>query len=155
MVEVAIKLARAVKRRCLAKTLNTGGLEVQVGKGIRTTIVGVAIVGALLMGAQVATAKWHKKPTCESTYETFGQAYLNTWCVGCHTSHKNDFVRRQGAPADANFDTAEFLALKKAAILSMVADKKLMPPGFTRPTAEENEKLVAWLNCEFPDSDKK
>jgi hypothetical protein len=50
------------------------------------------------------------------TYENFGQGFVHTWCLPCHTSVLDaDDPRRQCAQPDVNFDTyAEVSALRLA-----------------------------------------
>jgi len=109
------------------------------------------LVVAALFFAQAGTAKWQPKPQCKDTHENFGKAFIKQWCARCHGADRAGLLRRQGAPDDAVFDTAEKVAGAKNAIIKMVEETKLMPPGLQRPAAADIERFAASLRCEFPD----
>lgn len=83
------------------------------------------------------------------TYDTFGRGFLATYCDGCHGSAVTD-ERRQGAPVEVAFDTAEGAQMYADRILARTA-----PPDGSAPTMpavggvteEDRERLVVWLTC--------
>ncbi|HTE51774.1 MAG TPA: hypothetical protein VK698_13060 [Kofleriaceae bacterium] len=87
----------------------------------------------------------------ELTYQNFGHAFLEDYCLRCHSEHVLGDAR-EGAPIDHNFDT---LAECKLAANHMDqragsgpnATNELMPPGDPSPTQEEREQMSLWLAC--------
>lgn len=76
----------------------------------------------------------------ELTYEDFGEDFIDTYCIACHTGDEPV----GGFPLDTLDDIAEH----KAEIIEQVVVAKEMPPkGSKAPTAGEREMLEAWLDC--------
>ncbi len=95
--------------------------------------------------------------TCPSgstlTYETFGNDFMQSYCIECHASDLPP-AERMGAPTDANFDSFEGI-LDKAdeidlrAAAGPDATNTFMPPSDQpQPTEAERMQLGEWLACE-------
>jgi len=88
---------------------------------------------------------------CETstlTYENYGQPYLLTWCVPCHSSELTE-EERQDAPLDANYETLQGVLdhLDKIEVLAVNSDE--MPP-VGGPEEEEQELFGEWILCGAP-----
>ncbi len=78
------------------------------------------------------------------TWDGFAQGFLTTHCQGCHASTSPD---RHDAPENVIFDTEEdALAWKERILVTAGTEPYTMPPA-GGPTAEDRERLVAWLTC--------
>jgi len=87
------------------------------------------------------------------TYESFGQGFVESYCVRCHSSELEGEARN-GATVDHDFDSlegilgvAEHIDLYAAA--GPDAANTVMPPDGDKPSLEEREKLGQWLACEL------
>jgi uncharacterized membrane protein len=111
---------------------------------------------AIFFGAMaalwVAAAAWQMvfaaDKTCDLTYDNFGRAFMQKYCVACHDSAKAA-ADRNGAPDKVNFDTAAGVKKAKSDIVKWVIRESQMPPEPPRPTDDEKTKLKAWLTCEY------
>lgn len=90
----------------------------------------------------------------ELSYETFGRAFMQSYCLTCHTAERGG-AARHGAPSDHNFDTldeihehAHHIALAAAAGPDAV--NMAMPPGQDGPSRAERLLLGEWLACGAP-----
>lgn len=88
------------------------------------------------------------------TYANFGQAFMDSYCLRCHSSTLTG-GGRIGAPANINFDTqAEIQALAELIDEEAAAGPDNvntdMPPSAPRPTQDERLKLGEWLACGAP-----
>jgi hypothetical protein len=84
------------------------------------------------------------------TYNNFGGAFLNNYCTSCHHS-QIPAEDRQGAPLEANFDSAYLAQVWRASIiLKAIGEAPTMPPSQSVPTQERRE-LSEWLNCGAPE----
>jgi hypothetical protein len=95
-------------------------------------------------------------PAENLTYETFGRAFMESYCVRCHSS-KLTGAARNGATVDHDFDTfigvfnvAEHIDENAAAGPDAV--NTAMPPDGPKPTLEERQKLGKWLACVVADA---
>lgn len=80
------------------------------------------------------------------SYDNFGAGLLELHCTGCHGSLVPT-ERREGAPANVNFDTYEgVLAWADRIEARAVPDEADMPPG-GGPSAEDRALLGEWLDC--------
>ncbi|MBX2799348.1 MAG: hypothetical protein KTR31_16855 [Myxococcales bacterium] len=83
------------------------------------------------------------------TWETFGDAYMTSWCTSCHHPALQDTLRG-GAPAGMNFDTYDEVAALEVLIRSSATGEQArMPPG-GGPTAAQRDRLLQWLDCGLP-----
>jgi hypothetical protein len=99
-------------------------------------------------GDDESTAAQPEEPCGENTplvsWDTFGQAFLSTYCQGCHASTAPD---RQSAPDSVVFDTEEDALMFKEFILTVATgDTPTMPPN-GGPTEDDRERLSVWLTC--------
>ena len=88
------------------------------------------------------------------TYENFGQQFVSTYCLRCH-SVDVEGDDREDAPSDHNFDTrfeCEALAdhMDQKAGSGPDSTNEEMPPSAPRPTTEERAMLSEWLACGAP-----
>lgn len=75
----------------------------------------------------------------ELTYELFGQAYLESYCVSCHGSP----VVQNGVRLDS---LANVIKNKKKA-RSEVTSKGMPPRGATAPSSAERAMFAQWIDC--------
>jgi uncharacterized membrane protein len=88
------------------------------------------------------------------TYASFGQAFFDSYCQGCHGSTVTG-AARMNAPANTTFDMVEDIRLHSHHIDEMAAAgpaavNTLMPPGAPLPTEAERLQLGEWLACQAP-----
>ncbi len=84
----------------------------------------------------------------QETWETIGQPFTLTYCTGCHAAALTGDARR-GAPEGVDLDTLADAQSWAARLRTRVIEERDMPPG-GGPTAEEYERLAAWLDCGAP-----
>jgi hypothetical protein len=102
----------------------------------------------------IGTPSGAKCPTDNKpTYDTFGKAFMDDYCVRCHSS-KLKGAARNDAPEGHDFDTlpgvvgvAEHIDEYAAAGPDSVNNR--MPPNGDKPSMEERELLGQWLACEL------
>lgn len=82
-----------------------------------------------------------KAADCGATHESFGKAFMSTYCTSCHQAAK-------GGPEN-DFNDANIIRKEKAEIIEKVVEKKTMPPSDPKPSDEERGKVKAWLECEY------
>jgi hypothetical protein len=83
------------------------------------------------------------------TYDNFGAAFLESYCVSCHHSSLTE-EERLGAPAEVNFESSELAQLWRASILAKAGvEGATMPPNQIVPD-EERRNFAEWLNCGSP-----
>ncbi len=103
---------------------------------------------ALALLAQIGVATL-RADDCKFTYESFGKAFLEKYCNGCHSSTKTGLARK-GAPAGYDFDKPELIAKEKKEIVEWTVEKKKMPPLLSaKPTDAERAQVKTWLDCEY------
>lgn len=96
-------------------------------------------------------------PNSSLTYQTFGQAFMNTYCTGCHSSEQPASARR-GAPSDHNLDTIEGIRavspghIDQTSAAGEARVNAAMPPANydPKPSEVERRKLGEWLACGMP-----
>lgn len=91
-------------------------------------------------------------PTNPPTYESAGKAFLDKYCVGCHSSSRTGAMRF-GAPAGLNYDTLADVRTHLSDIEDQAAagpdgTNTLMPLGQPVPTLAERTVLGEFLACE-------
>jgi hypothetical protein len=83
------------------------------------------------------------------TYDNFGAAFLDSYCVSCHHSSLTE-EERLGAPAEMNFESSELAQLWRASILAKAGGEgATMPPSQIVPDIER-KNFAEWLNCGSP-----
>ena len=96
--------------------------------------------------------------TCPSTdpptYATFGRAFMQSYCTGCHSASARD---RHGAPPGRDFDTEAEIRASAAEIDAEAAAgpdaqntdmPDLTGPVLAPPSMAERERLGQFLACE-------
>jgi uncharacterized membrane protein len=89
-----------------------------------------------------------------ATYETFGRAFMETYCTRCHNSTKSGEERR-GAPQYHDFDTLDGIRAVADHVDQMAGSgpngtNTQMPPSGPMPSIEERQQLATWLACGAP-----
>jgi uncharacterized membrane protein len=88
------------------------------------------------------------------TYGTFGQQFMEAYCIGCHSSQLKG-AARNGAPEYHDFDTLPGIRsvsdhIDQTTAVGPAASNLVMPPGGTKPTEEERRRLGEWIACGAP-----
>jgi len=85
--------------------------------------------------------------TSELSYANFGQGFMESFCLGCHSSALGE-AQRAGAPLQVNFDTYELVQGQADRIRFRAAENQDMPPqSGAQPTNEERASISEWINC--------
>lgn len=96
--------------------------------------------------------------TCPSTqtltYANFGQSFMQSYCLRCHSSAVSGDARN-GAPSDHNFDSLDEIRplsehIDEYAGSGPAATNTIMPEGDPKPSTEDRRKLAEWLACGAP-----
>ncbi|MFP2930673.1 hypothetical protein ACLESO_36835 [Pyxidicoccus sp. 3LG] len=94
-------------------------------------------------------------PQGAPTAADFGQAFMETYCLSCHSASVTGEARA-GAPAGVDFDTpgqvhrwAEAIDSHAAAGPSSV-NTEMPPANSPAPSMDERIKLGQWLSCGAP-----
>ena len=87
------------------------------------------------------------------TYETFGEPFMEQYCVRCHSSELEG-ADRSGAPEGHDFDSIGGILLvadhvDQYAAAGPDATNTVMPPTDPKPSTQERELLGEWLACEL------
>jgi uncharacterized membrane protein len=88
------------------------------------------------------------------TYESFGRAFMSSYCTGCHSSALAGEARH-GAPAYHDFDTLMGIRavadhIDQMAGAGPAAINVQMPPSGAGPSEKERRQLSEWLACGAP-----
>ncbi len=91
-------------------------------------------------------------PTSSLTYDTFGRAFMESYCTRCHSSTLTGDARND-APAGHDFDTLEGILAVAEHVDQYAAGgpagiNTAMPPTDPRPSEAERRQLGEWLACE-------
>ena len=90
-------------------------------------------------------------PDSPHTWETTGSLYLQSYCVGCHSSGYGP-GERGGAPLGIDFDTLDDVRAWAVEIEEVsVGDDRTMPPA-GGPTPRELADFAEWIRCDLPGS---
>jgi uncharacterized membrane protein len=112
-----------------------------------------ALALVLALGACSSPTGSTCPPTDPPTYATFGQAFVEDFCLDCHSAHSTN---RHGAPGDLNFDTEDEIRrhaedIDSEAAAGPDATNTSMPeksPNVqTLPTLEERQRFGQFLAC--------
>ncbi|NNE43219.1 MAG: cytochrome c [Gemmatimonadetes bacterium] len=93
-------------------------------------------------------------PTATATYDNFGAAFFDQYCLRCH-SRELSGADRNDAPPEHNFDTVDLIHAQREIIDGQAAigpgsTNRSMPPSAPFPTDEERRTLGEWLACHTP-----
>jgi hypothetical protein len=83
------------------------------------------------------------------TYENFGQAFMLTWCVSCHSSVL-PAGERAGAPVGIDLDSLDAVRRLADRIWSRSADDNQTMPPLGGIDQETRFRLGEWLGCGTP-----
>lgn len=83
------------------------------------------------------------------TWDSFGAAFVLSWCTSCHSSDLPEGMRQQ-APPDVNLDTAGGVRRNLERVWLRAADGNTTMPPLGGPSPEERERLGEWLACGAP-----
>ena len=89
----------------------------------------------------------------ELTYENFGQAFFQSYCLRCHSVTNVGDIARNDAPVGINYDTLEGVREFATRIRLRAGELGDMPPLLVpvpRPPEEERLKLIRWIDCDTP-----
>lgn len=98
------------------------------------------------------------KATCPSqqtlTYANFGQSFMKTYCLRCHSVNVKGADRKE-APDDHNFDLLDDIRalanhIDQYAGSGPAGTNEVMPKDDPKPSVEERRKLSEWLACSAP-----
>ena len=84
-----------------------------------------------------------------ATWTNFGQGFLLTHCVGCHSSLLGE-GERGGAPMGADFETQEQVQAWLGPIYSRSGDDNTTMPPVDSIASEDRYVLGDWLACGAP-----
>ncbi len=116
----------------------------------RIIVMGVLALVSLCAGCSYETLDEAVCPPggTELTYESFGRAFMERHCQGCHAS----FLEiRGGAPPSSTFDDVESIRDQAERIYARSAGANAsMPPGPDDPPEDERADLAEWLACGAP-----
>lgn len=87
---------------------------------------------------------------CETTfptYDTFGEAFVISWCRGCHSIES---TARHMAPVGVDFDSLDEMRARADKIRMRAGTTLGMPPA-GGPSADERALLVEWIDCGMPE----
>ncbi len=92
-------------------------------------------------------------PVDPPTYASFGQAFLQTYCLACHSQGKLG-EDRNGAPVTIDFDTRSLVRentsrIDKQAAFGPHANNRLMPNDGPVPSDAERVRLGEYIACEI------
>jgi len=116
----------------------------------------VRILGFLVVVLVGVAGLGCEGPSCDRepalTYENWGQAYLSTYCTGCHSALVEGEPRK-GATVGVDFNTyGDVLAHVERIEARGTGAAPTMPPS-GGPSAQEVALLDEWLTCAvYPDA---
>jgi uncharacterized membrane protein len=87
-------------------------------------------------------------------YDSFGEAFLASYCTSCHASSLTGDAR-VGAPPGFDFDSLDGVRAHAADIdahagIGPLADNRAMPLADPEPSDDERRALAEWLACGAP-----
>lgn len=94
-------------------------------------------------------------PTDPPTYASFGQGFMQTYCLDCHSQLQTGDAR-QGAPVTIDFDTRSLVRentsrIDQQAAFGPAARNRLMPLDGHLPVPSDDERvrLGEYIACEI------
>lgn len=108
-------------------------------------------VPTLLLGTAISCEEEapcvHEPPL---TWENAGEPFLDTFCVGCHSSLLPE-GQRNDAPVEVNFDTYQGVLDAYTRVLVRVDPAAPSMPPAGGPNEEQYAIFHEWLQCEVAD----
>jgi len=86
----------------------------------------------------------------KSSYENFGKAFFENYCLRCHNEELKSDSERLDAPQGIDFNTLEQALPFKSRIALRAGNLGDMPPilvGGPRPSDDERRQLLEWIEC--------
>jgi len=118
---------------------------------ILTLVVAAALAAGITVHSQEAPAAEPAQKDCSLNYSNFGKAFVEKYCLRCHTAQKHNFFTRRGAPKGADFDAYAGIKDKAEKIKKLVVATHKMPKGKPKPDADERRQVGAWIDCGLPE----
>jgi len=136
-------------------------MDTRIGLALTLGVAFAASSGACTNGAdsEEPSGGIPTESTCPSdselTYDSFGRAFMEAYCVRCHDSSLTG-ADRQDAPLDHDFDTLQGILARtehidEYAAAGPAATNTAMPPDGPVPSDEVRSRLGEWLACETAD----
>jgi len=88
--------------------------------------------------------------TVESTYESFGKAFFQDYCLRCHSVTRETDWARLDAPLEIDFDTLGLSREFADRIRLRAGELGDMPPRLLpgrRPDTATRLQLIEWIDC--------
>ena len=128
---------------------------------LRTVSGAAALLGLLVAGCspdmplpdQVVVDDADEIDCDELTYENFGQAFFQSYCLRCHSVTNVGDIARNDAPVGIDYDTLEGVREFATRIRLRAGELGDMPPLLVpvpRPSEEERLQLIRWIDCDTP-----
>lgn len=120
--------------------------------------VGCTVVGGCGSGDHPGSAGKATGALCPTTsmltYASFGQAFVQSYCLRCHGENVTG-AARNGAPTDHNLSQLADIRLladhiDTTAGSGPAATNTIMPPSGPLPSEAERRQLSEWLACDAP-----
>jgi hypothetical protein len=86
---------------------------------------------------------------CSDTWETYGAAFVTTWCTSCHSTELVGEIERYGAPEQVNLDSLAGVRLWAPSLSVATGPDPSMPPAGGVPT-DQVERFAEWVACGLP-----
>ncbi len=86
----------------------------------------------------------------DHTYENFGKAFLQEYCLRCHSVTLESDLSRLDAPLGINFDSMGQVREFESRIRLRAGELGDMPPRLIpgpHPSFDERIKLIEWIEC--------
>ena len=88
-------------------------------------------------------------PIDGDTFDTFAGPLLVQVCTRCHATTLTG-AARNGAPIGFNWDDEASVRTHLAEIRNAVGVLNFMPPSDPRPSCDERQRLVRWIDADAP-----
>jgi hypothetical protein len=88
-------------------------------------------------------------PIDGDTWTTFAGPFLATWCTRCHSTTLT-VESRTGAPPGYDWDVEATAREHLTEIRNAVGVQNYMPFNDPKPTCDERERLVRWIDADAP-----
>lgn len=88
-------------------------------------------------------------PIDGDTFDTFAGPLLSQYCTRCHASTLSGSARN-GAPTGFDWDVEASVRMHLPEMRNAVGVLNFMPPSDPRPTCDERQRLVRWIDADAP-----